>query len=199
MKRLIGIIVVLLIGAYFVNSFLENKTKEKAKKAEKARIEMATKDAVSQLVKRTNAIDNWEKDLSKGEQYRFGSILTLELERLWLTDRPILFIGSIKDISTIDQENYRIRIERSFFHKLNYMFKTELQLDLQCSKQRIDSLLREHPNLLKDFGFNNGVAFVADIDKIETTIVSGSEDKKEEIRIGKGKCLDMLYIGGVHF
>jgi hypothetical protein len=151
------------------------------------------------LVKRTNAIDNWEKDLSKGEQYRFGSILTLELERLWLTDRPILFIGSIKDISTIDQENYRIRIERSFFHKLNYMFKTELQLDLQCSKQRIDSLLREHPNLLKDFGFNNGVAFVADIDKIETTIVSGSEDKKEEIRIGKGKCLDMLYIGGVHF
>ena len=115
LKRAIWVIVALLVAAYFVNSYIENKAKKEAQKAEAERIEKATKTAVDQLAKRTNAVDNWEKDLSKGEQFRLEPILTLELERLWLTHRPILFIGSIKDISTIDQENYRIKIERTLF------------------------------------------------------------------------------------
>jgi len=199
MKRLIGIIVVLLIGAYFVNTYIENKKKREAEKAEMERIEMATKEAVSQLVKRTNAVDNWEKDLSKGEQFRLEPILTVELEKVWLTDRPILFVGTIKDIVTSDQKNYRIEIERSLFSSFAYMFSTELRLVLQCPKPRVDSFLKEHPDLFKGGGFKNGVAVVADIDKIETTIVSGSKDDKKEIKIGKGKCLDMLYTGDVRF
>ncbi len=199
MKRAIWIIVALLVAAYFVNNYLENKAKKEAQKAEVERIERATKVAVAQLVKRTNAIDNWGKELSKGEYFRLEPILTIELERLWLTDRPILFVGSIKDISTIDQENYKIKIERSLFSSLEYLYGTELQLKLQCPKQRVDSFLKEHPDLFKDFGLKNGVAVVADIDEIEKTIVTGSEGERKEIKIGKGKCIDMFYTGDVKF
>ena len=79
------------------------------------------------------------------------------------------------------------------------MFGTELQFVLQCPKQRVDSFLKEHPYLFKEFGFKNGVAVVADIDEIETTIVPGSEGEREEIKIGKGKCIDMFYTGDVQF
>ncbi len=79
------------------------------------------------------------------------------------------------------------------------MFGTELQLALQCPKQRVDSFLKDHPDLFKDFGLKNGVAVVADIDEIETIIVSGSEGEREEIKIGKGKCIDILYTGDVQF
>ncbi len=105
MKRAIWIIVILLISAYFVNSYLENRAKREAEKAEAERIEKTIKAAVAQLVERTNAVHNWEKELCKGGQFRLEPILTIELERLWLTDRPILFVGSIKDISTINQDN----------------------------------------------------------------------------------------------
>lgn len=197
MKRAIAIIVVLLIGAYFVNLYIENKKKEYAKKAEKERIEIATREAVSQLVERTNAIANWEKDLSQGDKFRVTPILTVELERLWLTDRPIIFFGTIKDIATSDHDNYRIEIERSFLSNIDYPFSTELQLSLQCPKSRVDSFLRDHPDLLKEP--LSGVAIIADIDKIETKIVNGSEGEQEEIKIGKGKCIDMLYTGVVRF
>lgn len=199
-KRVIWIIVIILIGGYFVNNYLEDKAKEEAAKAETERIEKATKAAIVQLAKRTNAVDNWEKDLSNGNQFRSEPILTVELERLWLTDRPILFVGSIKDISTIDQETYKMEIERSSFSGFEYMFSgTQLRLVLQCQKQRIDSFLKEHLDLFKDDGVRNGVAVIADIDEVETKTVSGSEGKEEEIKvgIGKGKCIDLFYIGNV--
>jgi len=196
-KRAIWIIVVLLVGAYFVNSYIQNKAKEDAEKAEAEQIKKATTDAVAQLVKRTNAVDNWEKDISKGERFRSEPILTIELERLWLIDRPILFVGAIKDIATRDQENYMIEIEKSFLLNFEHMFMTELRLALQCPKQRIDSLLKEHPDLFQKYGFKNAVAVIAEIDEIETIIVSGSEGGTKDIKIGKGKCIDILYTGRV--
>lgn len=98
MKRIMLTVLVLLLGAYFVKNSMENK----AKNLETERLRNAAKVAVAQLVVRTNAVENWEKYLSKGEQFRLEPILTVELERLWLTDRPILFVGAIKDISSID-------------------------------------------------------------------------------------------------
>lgn len=197
MKRVIWIIVIILIGGYFVNNYLEDKAKKEAEKTETERIENATKVAIAQLVKKTNAVDNWEKALSKGEQFRVEPILTVELERLWLTDRPILFVGEIKDIATIDQETYRMEIEGSLFSGFEYILGTELRLALKCQRQRIVSFLKEYPNLFKDYGLKNGVAVIADIDEIETKTVSGSEGEKEEIKIGKGKCIDLLYTGNI--
>jgi hypothetical protein len=195
MKRVIWIILALLVGAYFVNSYLSNKAKKAAEKAEAEQIRNATKAVVAELVKRTNADENWEKELSKGERFRLEPILTVELERLWLTGRPILFVGAIKDIATIDQENYRIEVERSLFSSFRCMLGTELRLTLQCPKKSIDSFLKEHPDLFKDCGWKNGVAVIADINEIETTIIAGSEGEREEIKIGKGKCIDILYTG----
>lgn len=195
MKRAIWIIVIILIGGFFVNKYLENKAKNKAikeaNKAEEKRIEETIKASVAEMVTRTNAIETWEKDLSKVKQTRSEPILTVELERLWLTSRPILFVGRIKDIATIDQENYRIEIERNHFRDLvnDYTLNTELQLVLQCPKQKIDSLLKEHP----DF---NGIAVIADIKEIETkTTIITEADESIERKVGKGKCIDILYTG----
>ena len=198
-KRAIAIIVIVLVGAYIVNRYFENKAKKEAKRAEAKRIEETISASVSEMVRRTNAIDTWEKVLTKGERFRLERILTVELERLWLTERLILFIGAIKDVVTADKENYRMEIERSLFSSLEHMFGTELQLALQCPKQKVDLFLTEHPNLFKDFGFKNGVAVVADINEIDTKLISSAEGERQEIKIGKGKCIDMIYTGDVKF
>ena len=196
-KRIILIVLAVLVGAYSVNWYLANKTKKAAEKVEAEQIQNATKAAIAELVKRTGADESWEKELAKGEPFSLAPILTIELERLWLTGRPILFVGSIKDIATIDQENYRIEIERSLFSSFKYMFGTELRLTLQCPKQRIDSFLKEHPDLFKDYGLKNTVVAIAAIKEIETRIISGSQGESEEVKIGKGDCIDILYIGDV--
>jgi len=197
MPIIVVLLVILLVGGYFVNSHIEKKAKEAAEKAGQERIKESTKAAVAQLVKRTNAVENWEDNLSRGDRFRSQPILTVELERLWLTDRPILFVGTIKDVATKDKENYSVEIERSLLGSLEHMFATDLQLALQCPKQSFDSFLNDHPDLFEGNGLNNCVAIVAAITEIETKTVPASEGETKEIKIGKGKCIDMLYTGNV--
>jgi hypothetical protein len=187
------------LGPISLTAIDDKKARKEAEKAETKKVEEATKASVAELVARTNANDSWKTTLSGGEEIRLEPILTVELERLSLTDRPILFVGALKDIATLDNENYEIVIEQSLINNLEYMFGTELQLELQYPKQKVDLFLKAYPDIFKDFGFKNGVAVVADIEKIETIIISGSEGIREDIKVGKGKCIDMLYTGDVQF
>lgn len=198
MRRVIWLIVIVLIAGYFINNYIEERSKEQKKTTEAKRKKDSVKASVAEIVKRTNAIDNWEEPLSKGEKFRMAPILTIELEHLWIGDRPILFVGAIKDIITEDKQNYRIEIERSLFN-VKYIFGTDLLLELKCSKTQIDSFLKENPGIFKNSGFNNGVAVVADIKNIETKTISDKEGERIEVKIGKGNCIDILYTDRVLF
>jgi len=198
MKKVILIIVVLIIGGYFINSYLATKVKREAEQAKAERIVQTIKASVAKLVLRTNAVADWERRLSKGEKFRSEPILTIELERLWLGNRPILFIGAIKDIATYNASYYTLLIEKSCFSSFDYMFDTELQLSLISSKQQIDAFLKQQPNFFKDYGFNNGVAVIARINSIRTTYVPGEEGTRQEVKIGDGELVDILYTGDVY-
>lgn len=199
MKKIVWLIIVIATGGYFINSHMESKARREAKRAEEKKIELATKTAVSQMASRTNAVTDWEANLCKGDKFRFEPILTIELERLWLQQRPILFIGTIKDIATHDKSHYTVLVGRSLFGSFDYMFGTELQLELVSEKDRLDTFLKEHPDLFKDYGFKNGIAVVAHIDSIRTTYVPGEEGERDEVKIGDGELIDILYTGDVSF
>jgi hypothetical protein len=123
----------------------------------------------------------------------------VELEKLWLVNRPVLFIGAIKDVATQNESQYLVMVERSLFGSFNHMFDTELELSLSSPKQRIDAFLKEHPELFKDYGFNNGVAVIAQVKAIRTAYVPGEEGKRTEVKIGDGELIDIVFTGRVQF
>lgn len=174
--------------------FASCTSKKRTEEAEKDTFENKNKMAISELAKRYNADDSWPKALAKGEDFRIASVLTIELEKYWLTDRPIIFLGFIKDIMSEDLDNYRIIVDESFMIS-DYNFSTEIQLSLVCPRLKFDSFIKEHPDYFDgQFQLLNGVALVAKIDKIEIRYKMGTEGNEEEVRIGKGKCLDLMYI-----
>ncbi len=197
----------LVVGGYFVNSYLENKTIREAERRAKEQILQVAKASVSQMVSRTEAIDDWKLQLNKIEESRFfGPVLTIELEKLWLQSRPILFIGAIKDISTADLSQYTVLVESGFgsFERMSSgnMAYTELELSLISSKEIIDSFLEKHPDLFKDYGLNNEVAVAARIHSIRTRTFQSyneltEEVVDEEVKIGDGELIDIVYTGDV--
>jgi hypothetical protein len=199
MKKIIWIVIILAIAGYFVNSYLDRRAKRQAEQAEEKRIEQITKLSVKNMVSKANAFDGWEGQLSKGERFRLSPILTVELEKVWVTNRPVLFMGTIKDIATQDGTNYMVLVERSLLNGINYMFDTELQLSLSSPKPLIDTFLKQHPNLFKNISLNNGIAVVAQIRRIRTAYVSGEEGQRDEVKIGEGELLDIVYTGDVLF
>lgn len=199
MKKALLAVTLIVIVAYFVNSHIQEKARREVERAEAERIEQLTRLNVSEMIVRTNSSDDWEEILSQGDSFRSAPILTVELERLWLQNRPILFIGAIKDIATYDDAHYSLIIERSLFSSLEYMFETELRLSLLADIDQIDRFLYEYPELFEDYGFNNGVVVAAQIESIETVRYPGEEGQLWETKVGYGEVVEMLYTGDVFF
>ena len=199
MKTFIWILIILAAGAYFVNTSLDNKASRETERAEEQGIKDTIHVAIGEMVARTNATDNWERQLVKEDDIRFEPVLTIELEKLWLNDRPILFLGTIKDISTYDETHYTVLIERNATYSSKFTLITELQLSLHCEKQIIDEFLEEHPNLFKEFHLENSVAVAANIKSIRTHYIPSEGISSEEIKTGEGDLVEILYIGDVFF
>lgn len=194
-KKAFWVLVAIAILGYLANNYIENKARQEAERATALERESAINAAVAKMVTSTNAKDDWDERLSKGERIRLGNILTVELEKLWIGDRPILFDGSIDDISTIDENKYRVIISRNIFS--SPMFLIDLSLDLQCDRAMIDPILKSHPELFEDLGLNNRVAVVAKINSIRTDYRTDEEGEKNEKRIGQGSCVDIVFTGRV--
>lgn len=196
--KLIWIVAVVAIGVFFVNKLLDERTKRDVQRLETQRVELETKTGVSKMAMDTNAVIGWDKRLSKDENYRMSPVLTIELEQLWQGDRPILFIGSIKDISSGVGGDYLVVIERGLFTS-DPMFETELRLSLHAPKALIDPFLAKHPKLFADSGFNNGVAVVAKVQAINTSDELREDDERVEVKTGLGELLEIQYTGDVFF
>ena len=168
--------------------------------AERVAFESKIKNDLKNMVSNTGAITNWESALSKGENIRRGPILSIELEKAWLHSEPILYIGSIKDIKTKDDNNYTVSFERNFYGRLDYIFLgTELELSVECSKDNIDSFLQKYPAIFTDNGFNNGIAVIAKIDQISASDILYEYGDRIEVKIGIGHCVSMLFTSDVQF
>ena len=201
MKKIFGSITALLLAGYIVvNLYTENNTKreeERIKIEREEKNKQKIKTSIQELATKYNAVTDWDAKLSNGNSYRIEPILTVELEKLWIADRPILFNGTILDIKTKNEDNYTIIIERDVLSNINNLFSTNLQLSFVAKKCQIDTFLKMHPNLFKGLGFGNSVAVVAKIHAIETIYISGEECDREIIKIGHGEMLDLRFVGQV--
>ena len=169
LKTTIWIIIAILVCGYSINSYLVKKSLNDAMVAERFIKEQSIKSNIADMVSRNAAVDNWEERLSNKERYRLEPILTVELEKLWLQSKAILFVGVIKDIITYNETFYTLTIERSIYSRPEYDFSTDIQLSLIASKHQIDDLLEKNPDIFKDFGFNNNVAVIAKVTNIQST------------------------------
>lgn len=140
----------------------------------------ATKTALAELVARTNADDKWKQALRNEKGAWTGRILTIELEKLWLQKRPILFVGAIYDVITRNEREYTIHLGN----------EADLRLELSCPKEKIDNFLKSNSSIKPDT-FLNRVTFVASIKEIKTEYFATADGSRLQARIGVGECVDV--------
>jgi len=188
-----------LLGILFIADTCDKQKADAA--AQKANVEREKRKilaAISKISEKHNAADGWEAALCKGEDYRHTPILTIELERLWQSGRPILFIGTIKDISSASSDTYRVVLEKSPYD-LKYMFVTDLRLSLTIRKGTMDSFLKQNPNLQSDDDLSNGVAVIAGIDSIVASDEADGGGSRKEVRTGQGRLIEIVFAGDLLF
>ena len=203
MKRIIIILFVVAVGSYFTYNYFHNIAKEYENK--KATQEAHQKEresqhaAIARMVSKYNAADDWGDKLRGGRTDEREKILTMDMENLWLINRPILFYGKIKDISNIDGSSYLMTLDGlgRFSAALVGLYNCggsckNISLRLKCPKNMIDSFLSANPKASSHI--ISAVAVIAKISKIETNLRKTEAGDEEEIKTGVGQGIDILMI-----
>jgi hypothetical protein len=192
LRRIVIGLLVVAIAAFCVIYLIRHVFTSPAKTEEAAGRPSAAHVVFAELVKKHNAVDAWDQDLCQGQPARMTPVLTIELEKVWLTDRPILFIGKIVDIKTEDKDNDRLIVDRDIFWAAALsrpLLSTDLQLSVLCPRSMIESFVGANPDYLDAA---NGVALIAKIETIEPAEGAGRGGGRDFGKVGKGKCIDLM-------
>lgn len=189
MKRLTTVfltVVLFSLGWYFYHIYQTKQQESEKAEAERTAERAMLQASLAKLRQRTNASLEWETELTEGQITHTDPVLKVEIEKLWLTPKPILFIGKLSDIATHDENNYTIEIVYDEVYGGTTFMLAELRLELICNKQIVDSVasnLRATRNT-----FLAGVAVAGKIEKIE---------RDGHTLRGKGQCVDLIYVSNM--
>ena len=120
-----------------------------------------------------------------------NKIMTVDVQKCWLQNRPIVFRGELTDVALLDNNHYTIFIKSSAISN-----RKELELVLKCKKDVVDVFRNQTKNAQakkRDWekDFDEGVAVIASIVKI-TTSAMNDDKNKTDARIGYGDCLALV-------
>jgi hypothetical protein len=117
----------------------------------------------------------------------FQPIYTVDIENLWLTGRPITFVGKLQDVATGGEADYSLIVIASDVQL------PELRLEILCAKPTMAPVLARIA-ADKESVQPGGLVVAAKI----ATIKSVTEPEKEGTKtvfVGQGRCLDIAYLG----
>jgi hypothetical protein len=183
--RNVLVFVVPVAGLVFACSEYQHysQQKENREKAERQPKAAEVEQTISQFAERYNALTHWRNELAP--KTMMDPIYSAELARLFVRSdgRPVLFIASLRDIST-EGDSYVVL----FDGRVN--MRSRFQLRLECPESQARPLMSHPP------GQNDRFAVVAHI----ASVNSGEEQSRDEggstyVSVATGSCVDLMPLG----
>jgi len=199
-KGAITLLVLVVLGAVF---FCKVDSDGKAKRNAEKKAELKTteeknfaKSKISDMALRNSAFVDWGEALDKNLA-KNPVVATIDLEKLLVSKRPILFTGALIDISSYTSTYYKLLFQNQWNatdHINSEVFDMNFQFELLCQKSRMDSFLKKYKlstpqgMLLKDEKF----AVISKITRIRSSHQTEDKSPPWSIRIGEGELIDIL-------
>jgi hypothetical protein len=180
-------ILVMLIGIVSGSIVLIERKKEKDIAAKKLiTIQLQKDEDIRKKAIELNANYSWTQKLESASNASIN-LLSYQVEKAWLIQQPILFVGEIQDIKQ-DGNGYKLQISKSMHDPV---LMTNLEIRINCNKPITEKFL-DYMNLnKKKFDFEKPIAVIAKINSVtsEKNMLNGTS---EEIKIGIGECLELM-------
>lgn len=183
-----------LIVAFFAAGILSGCSpsdsladRKETDRKEQVKVEMAIKASIDAITQRTGADTSWKTSISTNERVIISPLYSVDLERAWLREKAILFIGKLVNVATQDGTNYKLLIRDAD------LVSPELRLELICPKQQVDIVLQSIRS--SQYGFSpGGIGVAAKVSRVGHHIEPEKEGSKS-VFTGYGQCIDLVYLG----
>jgi hypothetical protein len=194
MRRKRSSLMALAVALAAVTGCGDERERKKAIEEGERRLVLEYQSTVSALVGRHNADESWGERIRRDRNFRRDPLLTYELQTVWTSERPVLFVGTIVDLQLIGNDEATVTLEGGDAPWKMLLLSHELRLRALTSRATVEALVSTNE---RGFAQRGGIvpvyAAIALIDGIESTFVTDSSGKRSEIKIATGRLLDIAY------
>lgn len=119
---------------------------------------------------------------------------TTDIERVWVTGRPIIFAGQLVDQVRVGEDHYELLLADP---QLDLWAGATLRLRIRCAREIVDRARRDIPEIISN-KFRREAAFIVTVERVVSTLLvddSGAEYGGQALtntRLGLGRCLAIL-------
>ena len=186
-RYIIAILVAAALGYWAYSSWQDHVESDQKRIALDTRHD-ALKASVMEMASKVNAVTDWAANLASDMKTRESPFLTAELQKHWVIERPILFVGNIADVAINQDGTYQV-IVSIWYSALRYRIRVALNCPESVATPLIQAVKAEGTPRWP-------VADIAIVGHIERIITMDSEegDTMVRVRTGVGRCLNAIYL-----
>lgn len=147
---------------------------------------------VAAFAARYRADTTWKHKLTGGDSATSDRIMTVELEKAWLTGRPIVFMAHLEDVATSGDGMYRVTFSQGLWDTVSY--DTDLRLSLLADSGTIDAFIKQYPEAKEDLMLDGSIIVAAVVDSIVVEHAKDDSDGVVDIKTGRGRMVGIGFI-----
>jgi type II secretory pathway pseudopilin PulG len=189
--RLLSAVAALFVF-YLAFSIYQSNVASTRTKADRERATGEVSAAIRQVALKDGAGTGWPDKLSGGKADVDSPLLTAELQQVWITGRPILFIGKLNDIARNADGSYQLFVEYTSNENRPWFLKTKLQVRLDCPEATGKSLMDSVAGHRDYFGTD--VAVTATVRTVEASSTTDAESAAISVLTGRGECVTVMLL-----
>lgn len=144
-----------------------------------------------------NADSGWEALLTGGKRYRTTPIFSAELQKLWIVNRPVLFVGDLVDVVINQNGTHQIVVEhneRGPGNKLRHGFiRNDLRVSFMCSESIAESLAKS-AKAERRTRHSANTAITGLVERIESATEKNTDGTSITVFTGFGRCVSAMYL-----
>jgi hypothetical protein len=153
---------------------------------------------IKMLANKYGASKNGFKKAREGKDL-FSEISSKGLRKLWVINKPVVFIGTISNLTKTDDGDNQVEIEEPPFNDLFSAAGIKLGLRLKCRNKIIQPIVDKFEKEISLYFAE--VAVIATIDNIDADIIDNYNNSRnmpnEIFKYGEGLCLDLILTGRI--
>lgn len=192
MRYMVGALVIAGIGYWGYSSWQDHVEFEQKRIAREAKRE-TLKSAVSQMASIANAVTDWPAHLASEKRTRRTPVLTAELQRLWVLERPILFLGNLEDVVINPDGTYRVIVQHNWLDSKYKFVGNTIRVALDCPESVAAPLLNA-AKVQRRMILGSDTAITGQIQRIVTTSHTDAEGDTTTVLTGFGKCFSGMHL-----
>lgn len=197
-RRFLFYVLIVALAGFVANWWWQDRIESEQKQIESTRHEQQAAEArqkaflklINEMASEVNAVTNWATNLAGGDISTSSPVFAAELQKQWIINRPILFLGKLRDFAINQDGSYVILVEYNARPRFR---RNSILVSLTCSEAAVTNLTQA----AKTNRTMRRVAITGTIQRVESATGNNSEGRPITVLTGFGTCLSAALLTGM--